>query len=44
MKFSPKGIYVIHVKPQFFKRVKKELDELKIKNLALLNEGDVIRL
>jgi hypothetical protein len=44
MKFSPKRIYVIHIKPQYFKLVKKELGELKIKNLALLNEGDVIRL
>jgi ribonuclease BN (tRNA processing enzyme) len=44
MKLSPKRIYIIHIKSQHFKLVKKELEELKIKNLALLNEGDVIRL
>jgi ribonuclease BN (tRNA processing enzyme) len=44
MKFSPKKTHVIHIKPQYFKMVKKELEELKLKNLALLNEGDVIRL
>jgi ribonuclease BN (tRNA processing enzyme) len=44
MKFSPKRIYVIHIKPQYFKRVKKELEELEMENLALLYEGDVIRL
>ncbi len=39
-----KRIYVIHIKPQYFKLVKKELEELETKNLALLKEGDIIRL
>jgi ribonuclease BN (tRNA processing enzyme) len=44
MKLSPKRIYVIHIKSQFLKLVKKELKELGIESLALLKEGDVIRL
>ena len=44
MKRSPKRIYVIHIKSQYFKLIKKELEELETKNLALLKEGDIIRL
>ena len=44
MKRSPKRIYVIHIKSQYFKLVKKELKELGIESLALLKEGDIIRL
>ena len=44
IKPSPKRIYVIHIKSQYFKMVKKELKQLGIESLAMLNEGDVIRL
>jgi ribonuclease BN (tRNA processing enzyme) len=44
MKLGPKRIYVTHIKPQYFKLVKKQLEELKTKDLALLKEGDIIRL
>jgi ribonuclease BN (tRNA processing enzyme) len=44
MKLNPEKTYVIHIKPQYLKRVKKELKELGIESLALLEEGDVIRL
>jgi ribonuclease BN (tRNA processing enzyme) len=44
MKRSPKRVYVIHIKSQYFKLVKKELEKLEAKNLALLKEGDIIRL
>jgi hypothetical protein len=44
IKLSPKRIYVMHIKSQYFKPVKKELKELGIESLALLIEGDVIRL
>jgi ribonuclease BN (tRNA processing enzyme) len=44
MKLSPKKTYVIHIKSQYLKLVKKELKELGIENVALLKEGDVIRL
>jgi ribonuclease BN (tRNA processing enzyme) len=44
IKLTPKKIYVIHIKSQYLKLVKKELRELGIESLALLKEGDVIRL
>jgi len=44
MKLRPKRIYVIHIKSQYFKLVKKELEELETKDLALLKEGDIIGL
>jgi ribonuclease BN (tRNA processing enzyme) len=44
MKLGPKKVYAIHIKSQYLKLVKKELEELKAKNLALLKEGDIIRL
>jgi len=44
IKLSPKRVYVVHIKPPYFKLVKKELRELEIENLALLKEGDSIRL
>jgi ribonuclease BN (tRNA processing enzyme) len=44
IKLSPKKTYVIHIKSQYLKLVKKELKGLGIESLALLNEGDVIRL
>ena len=44
MKRSPKRIYAIHIKSQYLKLVKNELKDLGIERLALLKEGDVIRL
>ncbi len=44
MKLSPKKIYAIHIKSQYFKLVGKELKELGIESLALLKDGDVIKL
>jgi ribonuclease BN (tRNA processing enzyme) len=44
MKLPPRRIYVIHIKSQYIKLIKKELRESGIESLALLKEGDVIRL
>jgi ribonuclease BN (tRNA processing enzyme) len=43
MKPIPERIYVTHLKPQFFKVIKKELQKLKIKNIRLLRDGETIR-
>ena len=39
----PEKIYVTHTKPQYFKTIKTELSALKLKNLRLLRDGEVIR-
>jgi ribonuclease BN (tRNA processing enzyme) len=39
----PERIFVIHIKPQYFKTIKTELQKLKIKNLRLLKDGETIR-
>jgi ribonuclease BN (tRNA processing enzyme) len=38
----PEKIFAIHIKPQYFKTIKTELQKLKIKNLRLLKEGAII--
>jgi ribonuclease BN (tRNA processing enzyme) len=38
----PEKIFAIHIKPQYFKTIKTELQELNIKNLRLLKEGAII--
>ena len=38
----PERIFVIHIKPQYFKTIKAELQRLKIKNLRLLRDGETI--
>ena len=42
MKHPPERIYITHLKPQFFKTVKAELQELRIKNLRLLRDGETL--
>jgi hypothetical protein len=39
----PELIYITHLKPQFYKAIKKELQSLKVINLTLLKEGDIIQ-
>ena len=40
----PGSIYITHPKPQYFRTVRKELDKLKIRNLRVLREGEIIRI
>jgi ribonuclease BN (tRNA processing enzyme) len=42
MKVMPERIYITHLKPQFYKTIKMELQRLRIKNLTLLKEGEII--
>jgi ribonuclease BN (tRNA processing enzyme) len=44
MKHLPEKIYITHLKPQYCKTVKGELQKLKIKNLRLLRDGETIRI
>ncbi len=44
IKQMPEHIYITHPKPQHFKVIKAELERLKIKNLKLLKDGDIIRI
>jgi len=44
MKNMPEKIFITHLKPQVFKVIKRELEGLKIKNLTLLREGELIRI
>lgn len=39
----PQRICITHTKPQYFKTIKTELENLKMKNLRLLKEGDLIK-
>ena len=39
----PAKIYVTHTKPQYFKKIRTEIAALKMKNLRLLRDGEVIR-
>jgi len=41
---APGCIYITHPKPQYFKTVQKELNKLKIRNLRVLREGEIIRI
>lgn len=41
--YMPEQICITHPKPQFIKTIKTELEELRIKNLKLLRDGDTIR-
>ena len=43
IKIMPERIYITHLKPQFYKTIKKELQCLKVINLTLLKEGDMIQ-
>ncbi len=44
IKQMPEHIYITHPKPQHLKVIKAELERLKIKNLKLLKDGDIIRI
>ncbi len=38
----PEKIYITHLKPQYFKTIKSELQKLKMNNLTILQDGDII--
>lgn len=40
---APDRIYITHPKPQYLRTIRAELDRLRIKNLAILRDGDVIK-
>jgi ribonuclease BN (tRNA processing enzyme) len=42
IKPHPEKIFVIHIKAQYLETIKRELQELKIKNLRTLREGEII--
>lgn len=44
MQQRPVQICISHVKPQYFRAIREELRELKIKNLRILKDGDTIKL
>lgn len=41
---EPDRIYVTHPKPQYIRTIRTELNRLKMKNLTILRDGDVIRI
>jgi len=43
IKPDPEKIYVIHIKPPYFKTVKTELQRLKINHLKLLRDGQIVK-
>jgi ribonuclease BN (tRNA processing enzyme) len=43
MRCTPENIYITHIKPQYFKIIKTELNRLKMKNLKILKDGATIR-
>jgi hypothetical protein len=42
MKHPPGKIYITHMKTQYLKSIKAELQRLKIENLRLLREEEII--
>ncbi len=44
MQQMPEKVYITHPKPQYFKTIKREIDRLKMKNIRILKEGEIIRL
>jgi ribonuclease BN (tRNA processing enzyme) len=44
IELRPEKIFAIHIKPQYFKAIKTELQELKIKNLRILRDGETIQI
>lgn len=42
VKQAPERIYITHLKLQYFKTIKKELQQLRINNLRLLRDGETI--
>jgi len=43
IKPNPEKIYVIHVKPQYFKTIRSELQKLNMENIRLLKDGETIQ-
>jgi ribonuclease BN (tRNA processing enzyme) len=43
IKHMPERIYITHLKPQYSKAIKKELERLGIKNIKLLKDGQTIK-
>jgi len=43
IKLMPERIYITHLKPQFYKVIKKEIKRLNVNNLTLLKEGDILQ-
>ena len=41
---QPERVFIIHIKPQYSKVIKPELQKLKVKNLRLLRDGETIRI
>jgi hypothetical protein len=39
----PERIFVIHIKPQYFKTIQSELQKLHIRGLRLLKDGQTIQ-
>jgi cAMP phosphodiesterase len=39
----PGRIFITHAKPQYFKTIKRELEGLKLRNIRILKDGDVVR-
>ncbi|HMK49408.1 MAG TPA: 3',5'-cyclic-nucleotide phosphodiesterase [Thermodesulfovibrionales bacterium] len=44
MSHLPERICITHPKPQFFKTIKSELAGLRMKNIRVLKDGDIIRI
>lgn len=44
IKYMPERVYITHLKPQYYNIIKTELERLKIKNLQLLKEGEIINI
>ena len=44
MSHIPKQICIAHIKPQYLKEIQKELKGLKIRNLKVLKDGNLIRI
>jgi ribonuclease BN (tRNA processing enzyme) len=44
IKYAPEKICVSHLKPQYFKTIKTELQKLKMNSLRLLRDGETIKI
>jgi len=43
IRLMPERIYITHTKPQYAKVIRKELKNLKMKNMSILRDGEIIR-
>jgi cAMP phosphodiesterase len=43
MSQPPEKIYITHPKPQYFKTIRTEINRLKMKNIRILREGEIIK-